>query len=67
MVRDGSTGLLVPHRDIPALTDAIRELLELPSSDYERMSRDAREFVVRERSLAASAHELDEHYRQLIG
>jgi glycosyltransferase involved in cell wall biosynthesis len=67
MVRDGATGLLVSHRDIPALADAIRELLELPSAEYRRMSVEAREFVVRERSLAVSARELDAHYRELIG
>jgi glycosyltransferase involved in cell wall biosynthesis len=67
MVRDGATGLLVPQRDIAALTDAIRELLELPAAEYRRMSVDARDFVVRERSLAVSARELDAHYRDLIG
>jgi len=67
MLRDGVTGLVVGERDIAALTDAIRQLLELPSAEYRRMSVQARDFVVRERSLAASAAELDTHYRELIG
>jgi glycosyltransferase involved in cell wall biosynthesis len=67
MLVDGTTGIVVPEGDIAALTNAIRELLELPDADYRRMSVAAREFVVRERSLTASARELDAHYRELIG
>jgi glycosyltransferase involved in cell wall biosynthesis len=67
MLQDGVTGLVVEERDIAALTDAIRALLELPAAEYRRMSVDARDFVVRERSLAASARELDAHYHDLIG
>jgi glycosyltransferase involved in cell wall biosynthesis len=67
MLLDGTTGIVVPESNVPALTDAIRELLELPDADYRRMSVAAREFVVRERSLTASARELDTHYRELIG
>jgi glycosyltransferase involved in cell wall biosynthesis len=67
MLQDGVTGLVVEERDIAALTDAIRALLELPAAEYRRMSVDARDFVVRERSLAVSARELDAHYRDLIG
>jgi glycosyltransferase involved in cell wall biosynthesis len=67
MLLDGTTGIVVPESNVPALTDAVRELLELPDADYRRMSVAAREFVVRERSLTVSARELDAHYRELIG
>ncbi|WP_127472825.1 glycosyltransferase [Microbacterium sulfonylureivorans] len=67
MLQDGSTGLVVREGDIPGLADAIRSVLELPESEWRRMSARAREFVVGERSLRASARQLADHYRDLIG
>lgn len=67
MVRDGSTGLVVREGDIPALADAIRSVLDLPIAEWDLMSARAREFVVGERSLRASARQLAQHYRDLIG
>lgn len=67
MLDDGVTGLVVPEKDVTALGDAIRAILTLPTADHGRMSVAARDFVVRERSLAVSARELDAHYRDLIG
>jgi len=66
MVDDGSTGLVVPEGDIPALTDAMRSVLELPPSEWQAMSARAREFVVTQRSLRESARRLSAHYRDLI-
>jgi glycosyltransferase involved in cell wall biosynthesis len=65
MVDAGTTGLVVPERDVPALGDAIRSLLELDDAAYRAMSAAARDFVVRERSLTTSAEQLDGHYRDL--
>lgn len=43
-IRDGVTGFLVPQRDIPAIAQAMRSLLE-PASDWERMSIQATAFA----------------------
>jgi hypothetical protein len=40
-------------------------LLQLGSAEYLAMRRDARKFVVDQRSLAGSARELDRHYQDL--
>jgi glycosyltransferase involved in cell wall biosynthesis len=45
-VVDGATGLLVPHGDVPALTEALRRLLRDPDL-HTRMSRQARAFARR--------------------
>lgn len=67
MLRDGTTGLVVREGDVLGLGDAIRSILELPDARWRRMSADARDFVVAERSLRASAQQLADHYRDLIG
>ncbi|UJP11478.1 glycosyltransferase [Microbacterium sp. KUDC0406] len=66
MLQDGSTGLVVAERDVPALADAIRSVLTLPDTEWRAMSGRAREFVVESRSLRASARELAGHYHDLI-
>ncbi|NHF63902.1 glycosyltransferase [Microcella pacifica] len=65
MVREGETGLVVPERDTAALGDALHSLLTLPSTEHRAMGVRAREWVVAERSLAASAAQLDAHYREV--
>ncbi|MEJ1921580.1 glycosyltransferase [Microbacterium sp. KHB019] len=65
MLEDGSTGVVVPEGDIPALGDAIRSVLALPGADWRAMSARARDFVVEKRSLRTSAAELSAHYRDL--
>jgi glycosyltransferase involved in cell wall biosynthesis len=67
MVDDGVTGLVVPERDIRALTDAVGQILALSGREHRRMSEAARRFVVERRSLASSAEELAEHYGVLLG
>ncbi|WP_243224849.1 glycosyltransferase [Microbacterium sp. CIAB417] len=65
MLDADSTGLVVREGDVPALTDAIRSIVELSETEWQAMSKRAREFVVAERSLHASARELAAHYRDL--
>lgn len=65
MVVDGETGLLVPERDEAALQDALRTLLALPTAERTAMGARARAWVVAERSLAASAEQLDAVYREV--
>lgn len=67
MLQDGSTGLVVPERNVPALSEAIRSVLTLPDAEWQAMSGRAREFVVEKRSLRASARQLAGHYHDLIG
>ena len=66
MVLDGETGQVVPERDTAALGDALNSLLTLPSAEHRAMGVRAREWVVAERSLAASAAQLDAHYREVV-
>lgn len=65
MVDAGRTGLVVPEGDIGALTTAILEILRLGDLDRARMGAAAREWVVRERSLAVSVQRLREFYEHL--
>lgn len=58
----GRTGVLVREGDVEALTDAVRQVVELSASEHEAMGNRAREFVVSQRSLAVSAEELAGHY-----
>lgn len=67
MVQDGSTGIVVPERDVSALADAIRSVLTLSEAEWQGLSRRAREFVVEKRSLHTSAAQLARHYHDLIG
>lgn len=67
MLLDGSTGLVVREGDVGALADAIREIVALPAGQWQGMSARARDFVVKHRSLAASARQLADHYRDLAG
>ncbi len=65
MIVDGETGVLVPERDEPALLDALRSMLALPAETHRAMRERARNWVVAERSLAASAEQLDAVYREV--
>lgn len=65
MIVHGETGLLVPERDERALLDAVRTMLTTPPRAHEAMRSRAREWVVAERSLAASAEQLDAVYLDL--
>lgn len=65
MLRDGKTGLLVQEFDRRGLGEAIGSILSAKGAEKEAMGRQAREFVVGERSVAAGAGQLDEYYRDL--
>lgn len=67
MLRPDVTGKLVPEGDAPALGAALGELLRLSGTEWERVSRAARDFVVTQRSVAAGARVLAEHYAELSG
>jgi len=63
MVDAGRTGLVVPERDLAALARAIGDVLGMSSAEHTRMSSDAREWVVKDRSLRTSAERLAEIYQ----
>lgn len=65
MMDAGTTGVLVPESDVNGLTNALRDMLELSSSERARMSAAARSFVETQRSLKHSALELERHYEDL--
>lgn len=65
MLRDGQTGHLVDEGSIAALTEAIEAVLALSPAAHRAMGQAARDFVVAERSLAASAEQLAALYREL--
>jgi len=64
-VRDGETGLLVPHGDVPALASALRALLgDRPRVDA--LGREARRFA-EGFSWDASALRMEELLRRVVG
>ncbi|GAB2842067.1 glycosyltransferase [Microbacterium insulae] len=65
MLRDGETGWLVPEADTAALAARLLEALSLSAEERDDLGRRGRGFVVAERSLARSAEELAEIYREL--
>ncbi|MGY6498172.1 MAG: glycosyltransferase [Microcella sp.] len=65
MLRNASTGFVVPERDTARLADSIGTVLELPARERAVWRARAREWVVTERSLASSSVELLEHYRDV--
>ena len=65
MVRDGSTGFVVPERDVSALADSIECVLGMSAEKWQEMSTAAREFVLNERSLDVSAEILASRYREV--
>lgn len=65
MVSGRGSGMLVPEGDVPALQDALRQVLELGAEEYARMRRSSREFTVAERSLHKSCAELSRHYEEV--
>ncbi|MGB7234010.1 MAG: glycosyltransferase [Candidatus Acidiferrum sp.] len=66
MVRDSSTGLLVPPRDPIALRDALTSLF-VESGRLESMSKLCRQIAVQEYSLETQARRYEELYRGLLG
>ncbi|MFN3707851.1 glycosyltransferase [Microcella sp.] len=67
MVRDASTGFVVPERNETRLGDVIETVLALPVAERLTWRERARAWVVGERSLASSTAELLEHYRTVTG
>ena len=60
VVRDGTTGLLAPGGDHPALAACVRELLDSPAR-RSAMGQAARHFVADSRSLEVAAQQLAQH------
>ncbi len=66
LVRDQSSGLLVPPRDPAALADAM-QVLARSATTRQQMGQVARERMVREFSLDAMVHSYDRLYANLTG
>ncbi|GHD79239.1 glycosyltransferase involved in cell wall biosynthesis [Salinibacterium amurskyense] len=66
MMDAGTTGILVPERDVEGLAIAIREMLQMSNGERARLGAAARDFVVKERSLTNSAAELEQHYSEVL-
>ncbi|WP_417562187.1 glycosyltransferase [Microbacterium sp.] len=67
MLDDGTTGVLVREGDVNALADALGQFLALAPAERATVGRRARDWVIRNRSLATSARELDAHYQEVAG
>jgi glycosyltransferase involved in cell wall biosynthesis len=66
VVEDGVTGILVPPKDVAALSQAILRLLRDPDEQC-RMGRAGREFVAARYSWADNARRMEALYNSLIG
>lgn len=64
IVDDGETGLLVPERDVAALTDALARLLD-DAALRRRLGRAARDKMEREFDLHAQVRTLERYYDQI--
>jgi len=61
IIDDGETGFLVPERNVEALTDRLKTLLD--DTDLRRsMGRAAREKMLREFDMAKQVEKLERHY-----
>lgn len=67
MVQEDVTGLVAADGDVRALTAALSDMLALPAAAHAAMRCAAREYVVENRSLRASAAELEQHYEAVVG
>jgi len=66
MVRDGETGILVPHHDPEKLADALQRLLENPQL-CRQMGRRGREIAIREYPPDAFHRRMKEIWQTVIG
>ncbi len=66
MIDDGVTGFTANRGDVGSLTKQITRFLTLSDADQVEMRKKAREFVVEERSLAASCSKLQKIYEGLL-
>ena len=66
MVRDGDSGILVPHHDPAALADALQRLLDNPEL-CRRMGRRGREIAIGEYPSDAFHRRMNEIWRAVIG
>jgi glycosyltransferase involved in cell wall biosynthesis len=65
IVLHGITGWLVPTRDVPALTNALRQAIEQPGL-RERYGASARALVARDFSMDRVARETIAIYNELV-
>ena len=65
LVREGTTGLLVPPNDPQALAQALLRLLRAPDLAH-RLGKDGHEFVERTFSFERLVKEVEELYRELL-
>jgi glycosyltransferase involved in cell wall biosynthesis len=66
IVQDGITGLLVPMGDAPALSDALRYLLDHPEIAAQ-MGREGRKRVLAQFTIQRTARMVESVYRELLG
>ncbi|MGH7334851.1 MAG: glycosyltransferase family 4 protein [Candidatus Rokuibacteriota bacterium] len=66
LVRQGVTGLLVPARDVPALADAILQLVSVPDR-ARAMGRAGRALVLAQFSTRVKVERTEALYRRLLG
>lgn len=66
MISENVSGLLVPEKNVEALTTAIRQVLTLPEAEYLLMRTAARSFAHENRSLEKSCLELNSHYAETV-
>lgn len=61
-----ASGFLAAEDDIDGLRECLEAVLEMDSKDYLALRKAARDFVLKERSLRASAAELAGHYMDVL-
>lgn len=66
VVRDGNTGLLVPPRDVDALTDALRTLIDNPQL-RQQMGAAGVKWVEERYRWDTCVFQMDQVYRQVLG
>ena len=65
VILDGKSGLLVPEKDVDALTDRIEYLVTHPET-WEAMGRAGREHVEKEYDCLKQACKLEDIYSEII-
>ncbi len=65
VVLDQKTGMLAPEGDLPQFASLIRDLLNEPDL-REKLGREAKKFVLEERSLAKAASLLNRHFQEVM-
>ncbi len=67
LVKEGRSGHLVPPRDVPALADAMRRLMEMPVEERVRMGLSGRAHMEREYGVESITDMWESLYEDLYG